>query len=308
MPDALPSDRMRFSVIIPTCDRTDFLRLCLDRFAPGCQTDASLQTAVGTTGRGTTYEVIVTDDGAGELAAALIAEHYPWAKWTRGPRRGPASNRNHGASLARGEWLVFVDDDCLPDLELVSAYARARVGNPSAHVFEGRTYADSPRRTLAEFSPLNEVGGCLWACNFAIEKSLFEALGGFDERFPYACMEDVDFRERLIARGERFSFLKEAAVCHPWRPRRIPQEFVQYERTLPVFFEAHPDKRKDLTASYFLRVAFRLLIHETIPSLWRYRGSGFFVGLRHSIFSLRMAFKMMMERWRKPDATAVSLK
>ena len=296
MPDALPSDRMLFSVIIPTCDRTDFLRLCLDRFAPGCQPDASLQTAVGATGRGTTYEVIVTDDGAGEQAAALIAEHYPWAKWTRGPRRGPASNRNHGASLARGEWLVFVDDDCLPDLELVSAYARARVGNPSAHVFEGRTYVDRPRRTLAEFSPLNEAGGFLWSCNFAIEKSLFEALGGFDARFPYACMEDVDFRERLIARGERFSFLKEAAVCHPWRPWRIPQEFVQNERTLPIFLAAHPGKRGQLTAKYYFRVALQILLKEAIPSIWRYGGSGFCVGVRHHLFYLKMGLMVLFNR------------
>jgi GT2 family glycosyltransferase len=287
---------MNFSVVIPTCDRPDFLRLCLDRLAPGRQTGAALQTADGAPGEGTTYEVIVTDDGGGEQAAALIAEHYPWARWKRGPRRGPASNRNHGASLARGEWLVFVDDDCLPDLELVSAYARARVGNPSAHVFEGRTYADCPRRTLAEFSPLNEAGGCLWSCNFAIEKSLFEALGGFDERFPYACMEDVDFRERLIARGERFSFLKEAAVCHPWRPRRIPQEFVQYERTLPIFLAAHPGKRGDLTAKYYFRVALQILLEEAIPSIWRYGGSGFSVGVRHHLFCLKMGLMVLFNR------------
>lgn len=299
---------MKFSIIIPTCNRTDLLRLCLDRFAPGCQQGAALQLDSAAADQGTTYEVIVTDDGGSEEARVLIAEKYPWAKWTPGPRRGPAPNRNHGASLAKGEWLIFADDDCVPDLDIVSAYRRARLENPTARVFEGRIYVDRPRRSLAECAPENEVGGFLWSCNFAIEKELFGALGGFDERFPYACMEDVDFRERLVQRVGNFIFWKEAAVCHPWRPRRIPQEFRQYEATLPVFFAAHPDKRKDLTASYYLRVAYRLFFHETIPCLWRFHGSGFFAGLRHSLFSLRMAFKMMKERGRNLDRAAASPK
>lgn len=274
----------------------DLLRLCLDRFAPGCQRDAALQLDDGVADRRTTYEVIVTDDGWGEDARVLIAEKYPWAKWARGPRRGPAANRNHGASLANGEWLIFADDDCVPDLDIVSAYRRARLENPTVQVFEGRIYIDRPRRSLAECAPENEVGGFLWSCNFSIEKELFRALGGFDERFPYACMEDVDFRERLVRRVGSFVFWKEAAVCHPWRPRRIPQEFRNYEATLPVYFEAHPDKRKDLTAAYFLRVAFRLLFHETIPSLWRYHGSGFGVGLRHSLFCVKLALLFFLNR------------
>ena len=149
---------------------------------------------------------------------------------------------------------------------------------------------------MAESSPINESGGYLWSCNFAIQRELFAALGGFDERFPYACMEDVDFRERLVARVGKFAFWKDAAVCHPWRPRRIPQEFRNYEATLPVFFAAHPEKRKELTAAYFFRVAYRLFFHETIPSLWRYRGSGFCVGVRHQLFCVKMGFAVLLNR------------
>ena len=287
---------MNFSIIIPTCNRTDLLRLCLDRFAPGCQHRATLRGDGAPSEQEPTYEVIVTDDGASEQTQALIAELYPWVKWTPGPRRGPASNRNHGASLATAEWVIFVDDDCVPDLGIVSAYGCARLANPGAQVIEGRTYVDRPRRSLAECAPQNESGGFLWSCNFAIQRELFRALGGFDERFPYACMEDVDFRERLVARVGKFVFCKDAAVCHPWRPRRIPREFSQYEETLPLFFSAHPAKRNDLSASYFFRVAFRLMIQETIPSLWRYSGSGFFVGVRHQMFCLKMGLKVFFNR------------
>src|SRR5688500_16117871 len=93
----------RISVVIPTRHRNDLLALVLDRLAPGTQTLPADQ-----------YEVIVTDDGSITTAEAMIREKFSWARWTQGPRKGPAANRNHGASLAQGEWIAFTDDDCLP--------------------------------------------------------------------------------------------------------------------------------------------------------------------------------------------------
>lgn len=92
------------SVIIPTCDRNEQLAKCLDCLAPGVQTLPAEQ-----------YEVIVTDDGSDLTAEQMILERYLWARWVAGPRIGPAANRNNGVQYARGEWLAFTDDDCLPD-------------------------------------------------------------------------------------------------------------------------------------------------------------------------------------------------
>ena len=175
-----------FSVIIPTYHRNDLLAKCLDCLAPGVQTLGSEQ-----------YEVIVTDDGSNTTAEQMIRAEYPWVQWIPGPRKGPAANRNNGAKYAQGEWLVFTDDDCLPDPQWLAAYAEAIAANPSCLVFEGRVYVDRPRQTLAEKSPVNETGGYLWSCNFTIQNQTFRSLGGFEERFPYAAMEDVDFRFRL---------------------------------------------------------------------------------------------------------------
>ena len=63
-------------------------------------------------------------------------------------------------------------------------------------VFEGRIYPDRPRKTWAEGCPTNEEGGMLWTSNLCIRKSLFDELGGLDERFKVA-FEDVDLAYRL---------------------------------------------------------------------------------------------------------------
>ena len=141
---------MLFSVIIPTYHRNDLLAKCLDCLASNVQTLTSDD-----------YEVIVTDDGSLTTAEEMINHHYSWVKWVAGSHNGPAANRNNGARYAQGEWLVFTDDDCLPDPQWLEAYTKNVTNEMNYLVLEGRTYVDRPRKSLAETSPVNESGGYL---------------------------------------------------------------------------------------------------------------------------------------------------
>lgn len=227
------------SVIIPTCHRNDLLSLCLNRLAPGQQSLGFEH-----------YEVIVSDDGLDSTAADMIAEKYPWVNWVKGPRRGPAANRNHGARQATGEWLVFTDDDCLPDISWLSAYFDVIKKNDSVKVFEGRTYVDRERRSFKEEAPINEKGGYLWSCNFAINRLTLNDIGGFDEGFPYAAMEDVDLHYRLKKNSINIPFLKEASVCHPWRKVNSPSIKLKRHASVLYYLEKHPDEKKRINARF----------------------------------------------------------
>src|SRR5215213_11648746 len=125
------------SVVIPTRDRNETLARCLDRLAPCAQSLSHDQ-----------YEVIVTDDSAHAAARELLFDRYPWARWTGGPRRGPAANRNAGMRAARGEWLAFTDDDCLPEPGWLSAFEAALTATPGALV-GGRTVNAFPESVFA---------------------------------------------------------------------------------------------------------------------------------------------------------------
>ncbi|MBL0727340.1 glycosyltransferase family A protein [Piscinibacter sp. HJYY11] len=82
------------------------------------------------------FELIVVADaldvGTATVCAELLREQDVFIK--RGGRRGPAESRNVGMSLARGEWVVFLDDDdtFAPD-HLQNAHARITAG-PAAKV------------------------------------------------------------------------------------------------------------------------------------------------------------------------------
>lgn len=187
---------------------------CLDRLAPGTQTlDAA------------SYEVIVTDDGREVTAEAMVRDRYPWAKWVAAPRLGPAANRNNGAKHASGEWLVFIDDDCQPDSDLLSAYAEAvrqisdrscKDSGRSIAALEGAIHpVGNTQQDFAE-CPMNVTGGRFWSANIAIQRAMFEAIGGFDANYFLAAHEDQDMQIRLQAVTE-IQFVPEAKVFHPVR-------------------------------------------------------------------------------------------
>ncbi len=198
------------SVVVPTRHRLDALARCLAALAPGAQTLDPAR-----------YEVIVTDDGTAPTAETLVREQFPWARWTPGPRRGPAANRNAGARAAGGAWLAFTDDDCVPTPGWLAAFA-GRVGDPgrAVRVLEGPTDSGGVFVGVFESVPDNPNGGFLWSCNLAVERVFFlETLGGFDAGFPHAHLEDVEFRMRLEEGGHRWEFVPAARVVHP--PRAV---------------------------------------------------------------------------------------
>lgn len=197
---------MLLSVVIPTRHRNDLLRQCLASLAPGAQTlPAEL------------YEVVVTDDGANDTAEAMVRQDFPWARWTQGPRRGPAANRNHGAKMTGGDWLAFIDDDCYADKDWLKAIAElARAGG--VEVVEGKTTIPHKADRPLTHSVENLRGGVYWSCNLAVRAALFQRLGGFDEDFLEAGGEDMEFAFRLRKLRVPAVFCAPALVWHPQYP------------------------------------------------------------------------------------------
>jgi GT2 family glycosyltransferase len=270
---------MLLSVVIPTYRRRDLLAACLEHLSPGAQTLSP-----------DSFEVVVTDDDGDSGTRVYLAENFPWVRHNFGPQKGPACNRNSGARAANGEWLLFLDDDCLPQPDFLAAYVKAIQQHPDYSVFEGQTVADRPRKRLDEEAPINDRGGYLWSCNFAVKRKVFFDIGGFCELYPYACMEDVDFREQLKARSIPFLFLPEATVIHPWRPLAPDEKYFKMRVVSHViFFERYPA----LKPSLFLtcRVILRLWVLFLLVDAPRMGFRGFWRYLSHQVTVTRYQFQ-----------------
>lgn len=245
---------MRFTIVIPTCNRPADLAACLEGLAPGRQTFPAAD-----------YEVVVSDDGTSAPAGDLVRSRFGWARHTAGPRRGPAANRNHGSAGATGRWLVFLDDDCRPGDGLLAAYAAAQDREPAVRVLEGRTAADGPKRHPFDYAPVNLTGGLLWSCNFAIDRALFHELGGFCEAYAHAAMEDVDLRRRLERRGEVMRFVPEAGVVHPWRRLDFRAHTRRQVAAQLLYVRLNPAEAEIASLARHLRIHARYFARDFLP-------------------------------------------
>jgi GT2 family glycosyltransferase len=193
------------SVIVPTCNRNDLLAKMLECIKPAL--------------RGTLAErceVIVSDDSTKNSARAFLEAQYPWVRCVEGPHRGPAANRNCGAKKAQGQWLVFVDDDCIPEASWLPVVVQAAESG-KYDVIEGKTISDDNGDDPFKHYVENLSGGLYWSCNLAISKESFDSLGGFDEDFLEAGGEDMEFAYRIGQSHLRTVFVPEAIVVHPAR-------------------------------------------------------------------------------------------
>ncbi|WP_051881428.1 glycosyltransferase family 2 protein [Parvularcula oceani] len=204
---ARPGKAPQISVIVPTYQRPGTLRACLKALA---ESD------------GVTFEVVVVDDGSDPPAeaAALGVAGLPM-RYQRQENAGPASARNRGARLAKAPLLAFTDDDCRPDpgwlAAMVSALEKAPdalVGGRTVNALAGDVYAEASQDLIGF---LHERGGAdagyFASNNIACSKADFEAMGGFDERFPLAAGEDRDLGLRW-GRSGRPLVLEPRALMH----------------------------------------------------------------------------------------------
>ncbi len=250
------------SVVIPTCDRPDALRLCLHNLTADTQTYPN-----------SSYEVIVSDDGLTLSAEIILGIDFPHVSWVKVPQRGPAANRNAGAAASTGEVIVYLDDECLPQSTLLATYAEA-FAEPLLLAAEGRIIADRPPQRMDEEAPVNESGGLFWSCNIAIRSTFFKEIGGFEEKFTTANMEDVELRERILRSGTTIPFLRDALVVHPlrrmkgWSAIRNEAKAHGIYILLPSCHLPPPSWRRSIWDT--LRIIYR----SFLPQIWTMRGRG----------------------------------
>ena len=181
------------------------------------------------------FEVVIVDNGSSDRSRELLSsiEHLTYVRHDENLGFGPACNA--GAAAARGQYLVFLNNDAQVQPHWLSALLEAfsrsdRVGavGPKVLFPDGRLQdAGSVINTdcttsllgvfddpdLPQFNSRREVDYVSGVC-LLIEADLFRALGGFDPAFAPAYCEDVDLCLRLRGQGKRIVYEPEAVIAH----------------------------------------------------------------------------------------------
>ena len=134
---------------------------------------------------------------------------------------GPASGRNVGWRASGAGWVVFLDDDVLPDADWLLRLDEDLAGaGPGVAGVQGRIRVPLPgdRRPTDWERNVAGLEHARWAtADMAYRREVLEAVGGFDERFRRAYREDADLGLRVAGAGWRIAAGRRA-VTHPVRP------------------------------------------------------------------------------------------
>jgi len=196
------------SVIVPTYNRGDRIRACLD--------------ALRAQHTGKRYEIIVVDDGSTD-DTAKVAGQYPSVRVIRQPNAGPARARNHGVEEAHGEIVLFTDDDCVPEPgwldRMIAVFDDPRVAGAKG-AYRTRQTSLVARFVQLEYeekySRLQKYRDIDFVDSYsaAFRRRVFQAAGGYDTGFPSASVEDQEFSFRLASAGHVLRFIPDALVWH----------------------------------------------------------------------------------------------
>lgn len=210
-----------FSVIIANFNGGAHLRTCLEALRAQTERD---------------FEVIVVDNGSTDGAIDRFAEAYPEARLLRQESNlGFAAANNLAARSARGAWLVLLNNDAFAEPDWLAQLRAGIARYPAFSGFASRQMKALAPTRLDGAGDAYHVSGVPWrigfdqpmgppwdrdgeifipcACAAAYRKDVFEAAGGFDERF-FCYVEDVDLAFRLQLQGHRFMYLAQAVVKH----------------------------------------------------------------------------------------------
>ena len=163
------------------------------------------------------YERIIVFDGVAPRPVVLARLQALGASVVELEHRsGPGAARNAGAQRARGEYLVFSEDDVAPAPDWLERALARLDADPLLDVLEGETLKPGgrPVRTLA-------AEGASWIpTNLFVRRSLYQRVGGyredyFDARRGVYFREDSDLGFTLEAAGARIARAPEVVVTHP---------------------------------------------------------------------------------------------
>ncbi len=191
----------RISVIIPAKNEEKYIHNALDGLREQSLKD---------------FETIVVDGGSSDDTVKIARKYATVAVELR---RGVSRGRNKGAKLAKGEILLFLDADTKPSADLLKIYSKT---------FEdGKVVAATGPIYPLEKSPLRVRLGYAFVSvlfvkasmaigrpsvvgsNFAVRRSTFNRIGGFDNRL--ITYEDWNLSARLKKFG-RIAYIDDAVV------------------------------------------------------------------------------------------------
>lgn len=246
-------DSTDISIVIPVKNNTSDIRRLINNFFDVFQSEEVVR------------EIIIVDDGS-----KIPLSEQDLVSNTKVPIQiiysggiGPAGARNKGYKAASGNWILFIDSDCIPTSSLIDGYRKALNGSVA---YAGFIKAMGSG-LLAKFYDTQEIlvpfgikesgkPHHIITANTLIWRNALEAVNGFDHHFTLAAGEDVDIGLRLSQIG-KLTYVPDSVIIHDYgKLLSFIRRFFRYGRANTMLEKKYsvnfaPRKAKLNTISFF---------------------------------------------------------
>lgn len=210
------------SIIIPVFNRVEYTRTCLEALVATAPAEG--------------MELIIVDNASADATPELCRALSGDVRVIRNEENlGFVRACNQGAGVARGKYLLFLNNDTVPQPGWLAALLRtaeadervaavgAKLVYPDGRLQEaggiifndgsGWNFGRLDDPAKPAYQELVEVDYCSGAC-LLVRRRAFEQVGGFDLRYAPAYYEDTDLCFSLRDRGYQVMYCPEAVVVH----------------------------------------------------------------------------------------------
>ena len=256
---------MKISVIVPTYNRPQALKLCLLSLA-----SQSIMP----------YEVLIADDGSTTETRETVIDMRQKLKhafpinhvWHEDIGFRKPKILNEAVRQSTGDYLVFIDGDCMAHRHFIRSHVeksspdailsgkRVEIGRElteqllangtvlnslnirllwdafmkrSRKVDEAIMFKNQYLRRLTHRDRIADDG--VWGCNFSLYKDLFIAVNGCDEDFLDGSIEDNDLGIRVQNQGKQIRLVRGLAIIfHLWHKSSWSFENDKYQHNLAI--------------------------------------------------------------------------
>lgn len=229
------------SIIIPVYNAHDTIIPCLNSLI-----NQSLDSD--------TYEIICVNDGSQDNSLTLLESYVSSIPLTviNQVNSGPATARNRGSRVAKGEIILFTDSDCelhhnwlkemlrpFKDGEVIGVQGCYRTKQTSSISLLDQFDIEYRYKKMVKAGNIDSIG----TYSAAYRKEAFLAEGGFNTDYKSASGEDFELSFKLFQRGYKM-VLSENAFC----------------------YHKHPDKWLKYLITKFKRGYWRVLLYKNVKN------------------------------------------
>lgn len=157
------------------------------------------------------WELILVNDGSKDSSEHIAKECLSDSRisYLSQMNGGVSAARNFGATKAKGEWFIFLDSDDEFIQDALEDFARIIRRKPETQIIKAGFIFKEEGRSIIHIPYKEKYVGHIPG-SFAIKKSFFVELGGYDARLKFA--ENTELFFRIGSSGKSLSLLFKATV------------------------------------------------------------------------------------------------